>query len=111
MYSFHYICWSLNASPVVKLFNAIQQSQATVVAAAEEAKAEKGSGKPRLTAPVIETKGKRKGSKKDNILGRGKESAFPTLSLLVSVLTIHLAVVDKDDFFNIIKSGGIVPKA
>jgi hypothetical protein len=66
---------------VVKLFNAIQQSQATVVAAAEVAKAEKGSGKPRLPAPIIETKGKKKGSKKDNILGRGKESAWlPLLS-------------------------------
>ncbi|KAF5337021.1 hypothetical protein D9611_003128 [Ephemerocybe angulata] len=79
---------------VVKLFNAIQQSQATVAAAAEDAKGERGSGKPRLAAPIVETKGKKKGTKKDNIIGRGKET-----------------VVDKDEFFNIIKSGGIVSKA
>ncbi|KAJ2927193.1 hypothetical protein H1R20_g9912, partial [Candolleomyces eurysporus] len=79
---------------VVKLFNAIQQSQATVAAAAEEAKGERGSGKPRLSAPIVEAKGKKKGKKKDNIIGRGKETA-----------------VDKDEFFSMIKSGGIVSKA
>ncbi|TFK30351.1 hypothetical protein FA15DRAFT_698827 [Coprinopsis marcescibilis] len=78
---------------VVKLFNAIQQSQATVVAAQEEAKAGQGSGKPRLAAPDFEDRGQ-KGKKKDNVIGRGKET-----------------VVDKDQFFNMIKSGGIVSKA
>jgi hypothetical protein len=65
-----------NVFSVVKLFNAIQQSQATVAAAAEEAKGERGTGKPRLPAPVVETKGKKKGKKKDNIIGRGKESEY-----------------------------------
>ncbi|KAF5312680.1 hypothetical protein D9619_003456 [Psilocybe cf. subviscida] len=80
---------------VVRLFNVIQQSQASAATATEEAKANRGTGKPSLPAPVIEpTKGKNKGKSKDNIIGRGKEST-----------------VDKDDFFNMIKSGGVVSKA
>lgn len=65
---------------MVKLFNAIQQSHANTAAAAEEVKAGRGSGKPTLTAPTFETKGKAKGKNKDNIIGREKEralSAFP----------------------------------
>ncbi|KAF5384960.1 hypothetical protein D9615_001443 [Tricholomella constricta] len=80
---------------VVKLFNAIQQSQASAVAAAVETKAARGSGKPSLPAPVISSRTQGKKAKdKDNIIGRGKESA-----------------VDKDDFFDMIRSGGIVSKA
>ncbi|GLB36058.1 putative rrp15p [Lyophyllum shimeji] len=80
---------------VVKLFNAIQQSQASASAAAEEKKAARGSGKPTLPAPVISSKKPGKKAKaKDNIVGRGQESA-----------------VDKDDFFDMIRSGGIVSKA
>jgi len=80
---------------VVKLFNVIQQSQNSVALAAEDAKALKGSGKPRLAAPTFDDKkGKKTGKNKDNMIGRGKESA-----------------VDKDDFFSMIKSGGIVSKA
>ncbi|KAJ3514234.1 hypothetical protein NLJ89_g2489 [Agrocybe chaxingu] len=79
---------------VVRLFNVIQQSQVQVAAAAEEAKTNRGAGKPSLPAPVVESKGKNKGKSKDNIIGRGKESA-----------------VDKDDFFNMIRSGGVVSKA
>ncbi|PPQ92688.1 hypothetical protein CVT25_013995 [Psilocybe cyanescens] len=79
---------------VVRLFNVIQQSQASATAATEDAKASRGSGKPILPAPVIEIKGKNKGKNKDNIIGRGKEST-----------------VDKDDFFNMIRSGGVVSKA
>ncbi|KAF9040524.1 Rrp15p-domain-containing protein [Panaeolus papilionaceus] len=78
---------------VVKLFNVIQQAQTSANAATEELKANRGSGKPTLPAPVIEEKGK-KGKKKDNIIGRGKEAA-----------------VEKDDFFNMIRSGGVVSKA
>ncbi|KAJ7092641.1 Rrp15p-domain-containing protein [Mycena epipterygia] len=59
---------------VVKLFNVIQQSQASATVAAEETKAARGSGKPTLPAPVIEGKGK--GKKKDNMLGRAKEGEF-----------------------------------
>ena len=59
---------------VVKLFNAIQQSQNTVAEAAEEAKAAKGSGKPRLPAPTFDDRGNKKGKKRDNVVGRGKES-------------------------------------
>ncbi|CAA7258655.1 unnamed protein product [Cyclocybe aegerita] len=79
---------------VVRLFNVIQQSQAQVATTAEEAKANRGAGKPSLPAPVVESKGKSKGKSKDNIIGRGKEST-----------------VDKDDFFNMIRSGGVVSKA
>ncbi|KAJ7706267.1 Rrp15p-domain-containing protein [Mycena rosella] len=78
---------------VVKLFNVIQQSQASASVAAEETKAARGSGKPTLPAPMIESKTKGKG-KKDNVLGRAKEAA-----------------VEKDDFFDMIRSGGIVSKA
>ncbi|KJA26130.1 hypothetical protein HYPSUDRAFT_37007 [Hypholoma sublateritium FD-334 SS-4] len=78
---------------VVRLFNVIQQSQASVMAATEDAKANRGTGKPSLPAPIVETKNKSKGKNKDNIIGRGKESA-----------------VDKDDFFNMIRSGGVVSK-
>jgi len=76
---------------VVKLFNVIQQSQISVSAAADKAKANRGTGKPTLAAPVIDSKGSK--SKKDNIIGRGKEST-----------------VDKDDFFNMIRAGGVVSK-
>lgn len=63
---------------MVKLFNAIQQSQASVANAAEDARAAKGSGKPRLPAPQFEEKGSKRGKNKDNIIGRGKESEFET---------------------------------
>jgi hypothetical protein len=63
---------STNESVVVKLFNVIQQSQTSVSAAADKAKANRGTGKPTLTAPVVESK--RGKGKKDNIIGRGKES-------------------------------------
>ncbi|KAF8213132.1 CTLH/CRA C-terminal to lish motif domain-containing protein [Mycena galopus ATCC 62051] len=79
---------------VVKLFNVIQQSQASASAAAEDTKAARGSGKPTLPAPVIADAKTKKGKKKDNVLGRAKEAA-----------------VEKDDFFDMIRSGGIVSKA
>ncbi|KAH7928546.1 hypothetical protein BV22DRAFT_1103006 [Leucogyrophana mollusca] len=80
---------------VVKLFNTIQQSQAAAAVAAEETKASRGSGKPSLPAPSLDKKSsaKNKGKHRDNLVGRGKEAA-----------------VDKDDFFNMIRSGGIVSK-
>jgi hypothetical protein len=54
----------------------IQQSQASVTAAAEDAKANRGTGKPSLAAPLLESKNKGKGKNKDNIIGRGKESMY-----------------------------------
>ena len=58
---------------VVKLFNAIQQSQAGAAAAEKETKNARGSGKPTLPAPSLDKKSKtRKGKNKDNPLGRGK---------------------------------------
>lgn len=60
---------------MVKLFNAIQQSQASAAAAVEEGKASRGSGKPTLPAPSFDknSKSSKKGKNKDNPLGRGKE--------------------------------------
>ena len=61
---------------VVKLFNVIQQSQAAASVAAEQVKAQRGSGKPTLPAPRIDGKSKPKkgGKHKDNLLGsRGKD--------------------------------------
>ncbi|KAI0756735.1 Rrp15p-domain-containing protein [Daedaleopsis nitida] len=78
---------------VVKLFNAIQQSQAASAAAAEDLKAHRGTGKPTLPAPAMHDK-KSKSKKKDNIIGRGKEASLA-----------------QDDFLDIIRSGGIVSKA
>ncbi|KAI0274769.1 Rrp15p-domain-containing protein [Gloeopeniophorella convolvens] len=80
---------------VVKLFNAIQQSQASAAAAEKDLKDARGSGKPTLPAPSFDKKSKsKKGKSKDNPLGRGKES--------------HL---DKDNFMDMIRSGGIVSKS
>jgi hypothetical protein len=67
---------------VVKLFNAIQQAQANAIATAEEKKGMRGSGKPRLPAPDIEKKSRHK--KKDNILGRGRESKLNRFSLAIT---------------------------
>ncbi|KAH9937202.1 Rrp15p-domain-containing protein [Fomitopsis serialis] len=80
---------------VVKLFNAIQQSQAASTTAAVEVKAQRGSGKPTLPAPVLDKKKvAKKGKEKDNVIGRGKETTL-----------------GQDDFLDIIRSGGIVAKA
>lgn len=79
---------------VVKLFNAIQQSQANAAATEKETKNARGSGKPTLPAPSLDKKSKtRKGKNKDNPLGRGKAS------------------LDKDNFMDMIRSGGIVSKS
>lgn len=74
---------------VVKLFNAIAESQSAIVTAAEETKKSRGSGKPLLPAPSFEKgSSKKKGKQKDNLLGRGKEVAL-----------------DKEDFMDVIRSG------
>jgi hypothetical protein len=58
---------------VVKLFNAIQQSQVNATVAEKETKNARGSGKPTLPAPSLDKKSKiRRGKNKDNPLGRGK---------------------------------------
>ncbi|KAI0094927.1 Rrp15p-domain-containing protein [Irpex rosettiformis] len=79
---------------VVKLFNVIQQSQATGAAAEEGLKAQRGSGKPTLPAPSLAKDKTRGGKLKPNALGQGKNS-----------------VVGEDDFLNSIRSGGVVSKA
>jgi len=79
---------------VVKLFNAIQQTQAAGAAAQDEAKANRGSGKPRLPAPVMASKMKRK----DKGAG-GNPSSNPTPTM------------GQDAFLQMIKSGGLVSKA
>jgi len=70
----------------------IQQSQASISAAAEEAKGNRGTGKPSLAAPVLECKNKGKGKNKDNIIGRGKESMyfkFPPFPWLTGLQSRH----------------------
>ncbi|KAK0198201.1 Rrp15p-domain-containing protein [Armillaria mellea] len=79
---------------VVKLFNVIQQAQADANNVQQEKKAARGSGKPSLPAPAVDQSKSSKGKKRDNIIGRGKEAA-----------------VEKDDFFDMIRSGGLVSKA
>jgi hypothetical protein len=94
---------------VVKLFNVIQQSQASASAAAEDTKAARGSGKPTLPAPVIADAKTKKGKKKDNVLGRAKEGKCAARVIFV-LLIILAAAVEKDEFFDMIRSGGIVSK-
>ena len=96
---------------VVKLFNVIQHSQTSTSAAAEESKAARGSGKPTLPAPVMsDAKSKRKGKQKDNILGRAKESECFLDVHFFFLICVFPAAVDKDNFFDMIRSGGIVSK-
>ncbi|KZV77518.1 hypothetical protein PENSPDRAFT_562020, partial [Peniophora sp. CONT] len=80
---------------VVKLFNAIQQAQMGAKEKEEEVKALRGTGKPTLPAPSLEkkVKGKAKGKNKDNELGRAKDDPL-----------------GKDDFLDMIRSGGIVSR-
>ncbi|KAL4241668.1 RRP15 family protein [Abortiporus biennis] len=79
---------------VVKLFNVIQQSQHVATAEAEKLKSLRGTGKPTLPAPQLESKSKKRGKQKDNILGsQGKTGAL-----------------GQGDFLNSIRSGGVVSK-
>ena len=100
-----------NEFVVVKLFNVIQQSQTSVSAAADKAKANRGTGKPTLAAPVVDSR--RGKGKKDNIIGRGKESesSLYQFSSRVKLPIQFLGTVDKDDFFSMIRAGGVVSKA
>ncbi len=65
---------------VVKLFNAIQQSQAASAVAAEDLKSLRGTGKATLPAPAVHDR-KKKGKQKDNLIGRGKESQYLRLPM------------------------------
>ncbi|CDO73490.1 hypothetical protein BN946_scf185013.g125 [Trametes cinnabarina] len=78
---------------VVKLFNAIQQAQAASAAAAEELKTQRGTGKPTLPAPTFNDK-KKKGKHKDAHAAKAPETNL-----------------GQDAFLDIIRSGGLVPKA
>ncbi|KAI0800999.1 Rrp15p-domain-containing protein [Fomes fomentarius] len=78
---------------VVKLFNAIQQSQTASAAATEDLKSQRGTGKATLPAPAVHDR-KKKGKQNNNIIGRGKETTLA-----------------QDDFLDIIRSGGVVSKA
>ncbi|THV07696.1 hypothetical protein K435DRAFT_959761 [Dendrothele bispora CBS 962.96] len=69
---------------VVKLFNMVQQSQNNAAAIEEKKKASRGSGKPTLPAPKLDSEKKKK--QKDNIIGRAKD-----------------ATVEKDEFFDMIR--------
>ncbi|KAI9462476.1 Rrp15p-domain-containing protein [Lactarius psammicola] len=69
---------------VVKLFNAIQQSQASASVAEKELKSTRGSGKPTLPAPSFDKKSKTKNK--------------------------DILPLDKDNFMEMIRSGGVVSK-
>ncbi|OCB88556.1 hypothetical protein A7U60_g4259 [Sanghuangporus baumii] len=75
---------------VVKLFNAIQQTQAAAAVAREEAKAQRGSGKPTLPKPALDSKKKKKGA----------PSSGNTEKTL-----------NQDTFLQMIKAGGVPPNA
>ncbi|KZT30652.1 hypothetical protein NEOLEDRAFT_1054342 [Neolentinus lepideus HHB14362 ss-1] len=75
---------------VVKLFNAMQQTQTASAVAVEEAKANRGTGKPTLLAPDYSKKSKSKNKKKSEIAS---------------------TALDKDNFLDIIRSGGLVSKS
>ncbi|EJD03988.1 uncharacterized protein FOMMEDRAFT_146087 [Fomitiporia mediterranea MF3/22] len=72
---------------VVKLFNAIQQTQAAAVAAQEEVKAARGSGKPSLPTPALDAKMK----KKSTSMQRPEKA------------------LNQDAFLQMIKAGGVPP--
>jgi hypothetical protein len=111
MYHLNYPMHIENFGQVVKLFNTIQQSQAAASVAAGELKGLRGTGKPTLPAPLLDKtrKEKPKGKQKDNIIGRGN----PGLCLFrynYVELTCFPVTIGKDDFFDMIRSGGIVSK-
>jgi hypothetical protein len=98
---------------VVKLFNAIQQSQASAAVAEKELKDSRGSGKPTLPAPSFDKKSKtRKGKNKDNPLGRGKECkrACTRHTAKEYLHDFCILALDKDNFMDMIRSGGIVSR-
>ncbi|KDQ63485.1 hypothetical protein JAAARDRAFT_169351 [Jaapia argillacea MUCL 33604] len=81
---------------VVKLFNAIQQSQAAASQKAEDVKTLRGTGKATLPAPSHDSKAKakQKAKRKDVGISGGKDAAL-----------------GKDDFLDLIRSGGVVSKS
>jgi len=80
---------------VVKLFNAIQQTQIAGAAVQEEAKATRGSGKPTLPAPAtVDSKLKKKKGRK----------ALPSESV------VSESTKSQDAFLSMIKAGGLVSK-
>lgn len=92
---------------VVKLFNAIQQTQMASVAVQEEAKAARGSGKPSLPAPVLDSK-----TKKKNATALGKSESSEYLELVTHTKRLntlfHFEALNQDMFLQMIKSGGVV---
>ncbi|KAG9040034.1 hypothetical protein FRB95_004506 [Tulasnella sp. JGI-2019a] len=74
---------------VVKLFNLIQQAQASATQAEEDLKKHRGTGKPSLPAP-----------KADDFFKEGNSKSRKHTE-------VDLA---KDDFLNMIRSGGVVSK-
>ncbi|KAI0307889.1 Rrp15p-domain-containing protein [Multifurca ochricompacta] len=99
---------------VVKLFNAIQQSQERVVAAEKETKEARGSGKPTLPAPSFGKRSRttKKGKNNDNPLGRGKEcKRVRVKSRYLWLINCYAVALDKDNFIDMIRSGGIVSKS
>jgi hypothetical protein len=75
---------------VITLFNAIQQSQASVEEANAAARAVRGTGKPTLAAPDPNRNDKSKKKAKPNAIGRGKDGACILLSKWSVLLAIDV---------------------
>lgn len=103
------MCTVDQGSTVVKLFNAIQQSQTNASTIAEDNKAARGTGKPTLPAPILDTKLRRNVKGKDTSSIRGKSGTVFS-HLFFTVAHRSSAAVEKEDFFQMIRSGGIVSK-
>lgn len=93
----------------MKLFNAIQQAQLAAQASQEEAKAMRGSGKPTLPAPVLDSK---KHKKNVNSKQMEKSESNTFLYLLTKFFSlIRYVAMNQDVFLQMIKSGSVVSKS
>ena len=102
---------TLTVKPVVRLFNVIQQTQAAAAAEKEDAKAHRGSGKPSLDAPSLDSPSKRKKRKAHAETSKPAASTGKTGSFRISLSNVNRGVgvgLGQEDFLNMIKSGGIV---
>lgn len=92
---------------VVKLFNAIQQTQTATVAAQEEAKSNKGSGKPYLPAPSWDHKTKKKMPQPTVANSKSGQTTLLCVNYLANRPFLEL---NQDTFLQMIKSGGVVSR-
>ena len=94
---------TLISGTVVRLFNVIQQSQRSAATAAEQLKAQRGSGKPTLPAPSLRKD--KKGKQKSNVLGKSTIGALLD-ETECSTLTTFSDTLQEDEFLSSIREGG-----